>query len=59
MLYALLTVICVLFDVIVIFIGIGGLNNDEGAFSTVFVFLLGLVYFLIALYFIGWAIAVR
>lgn len=49
----------IVFDLIVIFIGIGGLNNDEGAFSTVFVFLLGMIYFMIALYFIGWAVAVR
>ena len=59
LLYAVLTVISLFFDIIVIFIGVGGLNNDAGAFSTVFVFMLGVIYFFIALYFIGWAIAVR
>ena len=49
----------VVFDVIVIFCGLGGMNSDVGAFSTVFVFLLGVIYFFIAFYFIGWAIAVR
>jgi len=59
MIYSLLTVISLVLDVIVIFIGLSGLNSDVGAFSTVFVFLLGVVYFFIAFYFIGWVIAVR
>ena len=59
LIYALITLIALVFDVIVIFIGVGGLNNDSGAFSTVFVFMLGILYFFIALYFIGWAFSVR
>jgi len=59
LMYAIITAVALVFDILVIFIGVGGLNNDVGAFSTVFVFMLGVVYFFIALYFIGWAVAVR
>jgi len=57
--YAILTLFALLCDLIVVFIGVAGINNDSGAFSTVFIYLLGVVYFLIAFYFIGWAVAVR
>jgi len=58
--YALITVVALIFDIIVIFIGLGSLDHtDDASFSTVFVFILGVVYFFIAFYFIGWAIAVR
>ena len=59
LLYAILTAISLILDLIVIFIGIGHLSNDGGAFSMVFVFLLGLLYFLVALFFVGWVISVR
>ena len=49
-----------------IFIGLGSLdegdpdvNGDTGSFSTVFAFILGVFYFFIAFYFIGWAVSVR
>ena len=35
------------------------MNNDAGAYGTVFILLLGIFYFLVALYFIGWVISVR
>ena len=35
------------------------MNSDAGAFGTVFVLLLGILYFLIAFFFIGWVISVR
>ena len=59
LIYTILTVVCVALDFIVIFIGVGGLNSDAGAFGTVFVLLLAILYFLIALFFIGWVISVR
>ena len=59
LIYATLTCVAVCLDFIVIFIGVGGLNSDAGAFGTVFVLLLGILYFLIALFFIGWAVSVR
>ena len=59
LIYTLLTVICVILDFIVIFIGVSGLNPDQGAFGTVFVLLIAILFFLIGLFFIGWAISVR
>lgn len=59
MLYTLLTLIALVIDFIVIFIGIGSLSNSNGAFSSTFVLLLGLLYFFVAFYFIGWVICVR
>ena len=57
--YSILTAIALILDVFVILIGIGGMNNDAGAYGTVFILLLGIFYFLVALYFIGWVISVR
>ena len=59
LIYTILTVVCVALDFIVIFIGVGGLNSDAGPFGTVFVLLLAILYFLIALFFIGWVVSVR
>ena len=44
---------------IVMFIGMAGLADGVGAFSTVFILLLGFIYFIVAFYFIGWVISVR
>ena len=57
--YSILTAVALVLDVIVILIGIGGMNNDAGAYGTVFIHLLGVFYFLVALYYIGWVISVR
>ena len=46
-------------DGIVIFIGVGGMNNDSAAFGTVFILILGVLYFLLAFFFIGWVFSVR
>ena len=46
-------------DVIVIFIGIGNIGDQEGHFGTVFVLIMAILYFLIALYFIGWIYMIR
>ena len=46
-------------DFFVIFCGLGDMSNDSGAFSVTFVSLLGVIYFMIALYFIGWVFTVR
>lgn len=59
LIYTLLSAICVILDFIVIFIGVAGLNPDQGAFGTVFVLLIGILYFLYGLFFIGWVISVR
>ena len=59
LIYALLTVIALALDFIVVFIGVGGLSNAAGAFGTVWVLMLGILYFLIALFFIGWSVSVR
>ena len=59
LLYTILTLVCVILDFIVVFIGLGGLNSDAGAFGTVFVLLIGILYFLIALFYIGWVVSVR
>jgi len=59
LIYAILTPIALILDMIVMFIGMAGLHNDVGAFSTVFILLLGFLYFLVAFYFIGWVISVR
>ena len=59
LIYAILTVACLVLDVFVIFIGIGGMNNEVGAFGTVFLLLLGVMYFLVGSFFIGWVVAVR
>jgi hypothetical protein len=59
LIYAITTVVALVLDLLVIFIGIGGLSNTSGAFSTVFIVLLGILYFFVALYFIGWVISVR
>ena len=59
LLYAILTVVALALDVIVIFIGVGGMNNDSAAFGTVFILILGVLYFLLATFFIGWVFSVR
>ena len=59
LIYTILTVVCLVLDIFVIFIGIGGMNSDVGAFGTVFILLLGILYFLVGFFFIGWVIAVR
>ena len=59
LLYAILTAIALFLDIIVIFIGVGNMNNDSGAFGTVFILILGVLYFLLAIYFIGWVFSVR
>ena len=58
-LYLIITLVCLFLDLIVIFIGLGHLNDDVGPFSIVFVFMLGIVYFFISLYFIGFIIATK
>ena len=57
--YSILTAVALVLDVFVILIGIGALNNDAGAYGSVFILLLGIFYFLVALYYIGWVISVR
>ena len=53
MIYAILTLVAIALDFIVIFVGVGGLSEFAGAFGSVWVLLLGIIYFLIALYFVG------
>ena len=57
--YSILTAAALVLDVFVILIGIGALNNDAGAYGSVFILLLGIFYFLVALYYIGWVFSVR
>lgn len=57
--YSILTAAALVLDVFVILIGIGGMNNDAGAYGTVFILLLGIFYLLVALYYIGWVISVK
>ena len=59
LIYTILTLVCLVLDIFVIFIGIGGMNSDVGAFGTVFILLLGILYFMVGFFFIGWVIAVR
>ena len=59
LLYAILTFVALIFDITVIFAGVANMNNDVGVYSTVFLFLLGVLYFVIALFFIIWAISVK
>ena len=57
--YTVCTVIALIIDLSVVFTGIGSLNETDGEFGTAFVLILGVLYFLMAFYFIGWVIAVR
>lgn len=59
LIYVVATLIAIGLDFIVIFIGIGSLSNTNGAFSSTFVLLLGILYFFVAFYFLGWVFSVR
>ena len=59
LIYTIITLVALVLDFIVIFVGVGGLNSTAGAFGTVFVLLLAILYFLIALFFLGWSFSVR
>jgi len=59
MVYSVLSLVCLVLDFCVIFVGVADMNNESGAFGSVFVYLLGVLYFLIAFYQIGWVISVR
>ena len=59
LIYSILTAVALVLDFIVFFIGVASMNSDYGAFSTVFLVILSVTYFIIAFYFVGWAIAIR
>ena len=57
--YTIMTLVCLVLDFCVIFVGIADMNNDVGPYGSVFIYLMGVLYFLISLYHLVWVIAVR
>ena len=58
LIYFITTLIAIQLDLLIIFKGVAGLN-DEKAYDEVFVFFLGVIYFFIGVYFIGKMISIR
>ena len=50
MVYTILTILCLVVDFIMIFVGIAAMNNDEGVSGKVYIYLMGVLYFMIAFY---------
>ena len=50
MVYTILTMLCLVVDFIMIFVGIAAMNNDEGVSGKVYIYLMGVLYFMIAFY---------
>ena len=60
MIYFLNTILAMFLDLVVIIIGLGKLGEQDGkSYDTVFVFLLGVLFYFIAFFFVGKIISIR